>query len=116
VTTGGEFAWDDAISHCEEQTHQLVFGVLNCEPLNDCDRRIGLGTEQAVTPWQLRPASSSCRDSLRTPKEEGPPTASQSASRKRSITIEGSTSVTRNDNQREPLINAAEINLALART
>jgi hypothetical protein len=61
------------VSRCEEQTHQLVFSVLKREPLNDCDPRIGLRTEQAVTPWQLRPASSSCRDSLRTPKEDGPP-------------------------------------------
>lgn len=52
-TTGiGEWMWV-RVTGCDHQK-QLVFGVLDNEPLNDCDGRVGLGSGLAVSYSQIR--------------------------------------------------------------
>lgn len=41
------------VTRCDEQK-QLVFGVLDNEPLNDYDGKVGLGSELAVGFSQIR--------------------------------------------------------------
>lgn len=52
-TTGiGEWMWV-RVTRCDEEK-QLVFGVLDNEPLNDYQGKVGLGTELAVRYSQIR--------------------------------------------------------------
>ena len=52
-TTGiGEWMWVRVI-RCDEQK-QLVFGILDNEPLNDYEGRVGLESELAVSYGQIR--------------------------------------------------------------
>jgi len=41
------------VTRCDQEK-QLVFGVLDNEPLNDCEGRLGLGAELAVSYSQIR--------------------------------------------------------------
>ncbi len=52
-TTGiGEWMWV-RVTRCDHE-RELVFGVLDNEPVNDYDGRVGLGTEVAVHYSQIR--------------------------------------------------------------
>ena len=52
-TTGiGEWMWV-RVTRCDQEK-QLVFGILDNEPLNDCGGKIELGTELAVSYSQIR--------------------------------------------------------------
>ncbi len=52
-TTGiGEWMWV-RVTRCDQEK-QLVFGILDNEPLNDCEGELGLGTELAVSYSQIR--------------------------------------------------------------
>lgn len=52
-TTGiGEWMWVRVTR--SDQEKQVVFGVLDNEPLNDCEGRLGLGAELAVSYSQIR--------------------------------------------------------------
>jgi uncharacterized protein YegJ (DUF2314 family) len=52
-TTGiGEWMWV-RVTRCDQEK-QLVFGILDNEPLNDCEGKLGLGTELAVSYSQIR--------------------------------------------------------------
>src|SRR5438128_2912184 len=52
-TTGiGEWMWV-RVTHCDEGK-QLVFGVLDNEPLNDYEGKVGLGSELAVRYSHIR--------------------------------------------------------------
>lgn len=52
-TTGiGEWMWV-RVTRCDQE-RQLVFGVLDNEPLNDCEGKLGLGVELAVSYSQIR--------------------------------------------------------------
>ena len=52
ATGVGEWMWV-RVSGCDDRK-QLVFGTLDSEPLNDCDGRITLGSELAVSFSQIR--------------------------------------------------------------
>src|SRR6266550_2601979 len=52
-TTGiGEWMWV-RVTRCDEEK-QLVFGILDNEPLNDYEGEVGLGSELAVSYCQIR--------------------------------------------------------------
>ncbi len=52
-TTGiGEWMWV-RVTRCDQEK-QLVFGILDNDPLNDCDGELALGTELAVSYSQIR--------------------------------------------------------------
>jgi hypothetical protein len=48
----GEWMWV-RVHRCDD-AKQLVFGTLDNEPVNDCDGRIGLGSELAVSYSKIR--------------------------------------------------------------
>ena len=52
-TTGiGEWMWV-CVTRCDEEK-QLVFGILDNEPLNDYEGKLGLGSELALSYSQIR--------------------------------------------------------------
>ena len=48
----GEWMWV-RVTRCDQEK-QLVFGILDNEPLNDCEGRLRLGDELAVSYSQIR--------------------------------------------------------------